>query len=435
LLLTAIVSLSIAFNSDRAYAASVAGLHSASVEVASQQNDDRSAAFTIALNQVLIKVSGDEANLLTPGLNAMLNSPEVYVQTYSYRDNPDYLAYLQFRLSQQPKTQGVEKPAPQSAEKQTLEQPLPYILDVSFSAESVENKMNSFGLPIWGTVRPSILLWVVSEQSGERKITSSSDSSVTDVAEIVAQQRGLPIYFPVVDLADISAVDIDELWGLYPESVENASRRYAPDVVVMVRLVDIGDDGWSGDWLVHTKQELLSGSKSGIDLLGLWQGLFAQVSSNLASRYAVRKSGESLKDYIDISVSNVSTFKDYARLKKYLEALPPVSTSMLSWVNRGEVGYRIELAGTRDQFYEHIALGGGLVPQLRDITNGSGTFIESDTLSLEQEGDGNTQVDRAPESEFEAELRLFSQNGQDNTLDSGPLVEYFSWDSVGAASL
>jgi len=426
-LLTAIVSLSIAFNSDRAFAMPVTGLHSASVEVASQQDDDRSAAFTIALNQVLIKVSGDESSLLTPGLNAMLNSPEVYVQTYSYRDNPGYLAYLQFRLNQDPRAQ--------SAEKQTFEQPLPYILDVSFSAESVENKMNSFGLPIWGAVRPSILMWVVSEQNGERKITSSSDSAVTDVAETVAQQRGLPIYFPVVDLADISAVDIDELWGLFPESVESASRRYAPDVVVMVRLVDIGGDGWSGDWLVRTKQEMLSGSRSGVDLLGLWQGLLAQVSSNLASRYAVRKSGERLKDYIDISVSNVSTFKDYARLKKYLQALPPVSTSMLSWVNRGEVGYRIELAGTRDQFYEHIALGKGLVPQLRNLINTSGPAVESDPLLLEQEGAGSTQLDREPESEFDVELRLFSQGSQNNTTDKGSLVEYFSWDSVGAASL
>ena len=202
-------------------------LYSASVPVASQQKQERLAGFDQAFSVVLIKVSGQFDQVSQPEFIASLLPSEPYVQTFSYRENPAYQKFILENTTQDQLTQNErldsESTEPESTntesaesidteEVESVDAPLPYILDVSFASSIVEAKMADHGLAIWGSVRPSVLVWIAYEQDGERSIVGTSDSSeLVDGLLHLGAQRGVPLYLPVADLQDVSAVDIDDV--------------------------------------------------------------------------------------------------------------------------------------------------------------------------------------------------------------------------------
>lgn len=356
---TARVMLLCLLFSSYSHAVTVKNLYRASVDVESKQARERTLGFTLALQEVLVKLIGDESQLLQPGVNALLSKPDAFVQSYAFEDNPDFQA--------QPLASSDDESAGQhglDSDDQVPATPvLPYRLTVAFSPAALGQAMSDLGLPVWGAERPSILLWTVSENRGKRSITSASDIQVTQSAEHIAQQRGLPIYFPVMDLVDINAINIDELWGLYHESIAEASKRYAPDVVVMLRITNLEGAAWGGDWSMFSGQQVFSGNVRANTEHGVWRQVLAKIGASLAASYAISNSSEGLHEQLDIVISNVKSFSAYARVKQYLENLPPLKASNLSWVSQDRVAYRVELAASREQFHRHLQLGGRLWPE------------------------------------------------------------------------
>lgn len=349
-----------------ANAVQINNLYSASVPIASQQKHDRLLGFDQALSLVLVKASGQFDKVTAPKFLKALLPAEPFVQTFSYRENP---AYQEFILSQS--TQEDEK-APDNVElmktdKSALDTPpLPYFLDVSFAPSIVEEKMAAHGLAIWGSVRPSVLVWVAHEQKGERSIVGASDAGeLLENLLLLGEQRGVPLYLPVADLQDVSAVDIDDVWGLFPESVDQASERYRADAVVMMRVSQSGNGLWSGNWLLNLKQTFELGAKYDSTLPSLLAALVSDLAAKLSSHYAVSRMPGEEGGVLSLEVDQVNTFADYIEIQRYLNNLPPVSSMNITWVRSGRAAYQVTLVGSKDQFFEHIDLGGRLKKDLR----------------------------------------------------------------------
>src|SRR5690606_23626096 len=101
---------------------------------------------------------------------------------------------------------------------------------VEFSSGPIERTLESLGKPVWGPERPMTLLWIAIDTGGGERVLLSDSGIGTDtfadtagvagvspetveLAEAVreqisavAEERGLPIRFPLLDLEDLTSI-------------------------------------------------------------------------------------------------------------------------------------------------------------------------------------------------------------------------------------
>jgi len=65
-----------------------------------------------------------------------------------------------------------------------------------------------------------------------------------------ANLRGVPLFLPFNDEQDRDTLNLSEIWGLFPEPIEKASQRYAPDRIAIVRVSRRGE-GWRARWILR----------------------------------------------------------------------------------------------------------------------------------------------------------------------------------------
>jgi len=193
-------------------------LFDAEVVVPNQTTGVRSRAMRSALEEVLVRVAGQDAVLTTAPAKRMLKKPDALVQQYRYFNEPE------------------------------SEPPL-LKLWVRFDGDAIRKSLQQEGQAYWGNERPDTLVWLAVEDRGKRYVVAADDG--TEVHQQIAQaakQRGVPIVFPLMDLEDQSQVRFSDIWGGFFENVMAASKRYNPQAVLIGRLLR---------WLVVT---LASGS-------------------------------------------------------------------------------------------------------------------------------------------------------------------------------
>src|SRR3569832_1673191 len=114
------------------------GLYEAEAPVMDQRAAARGDAARAALAEVLAKVTGDAGAARRPPFQPLLQQAEQWLQRYQYRATPG-------------------EPTAQS-------------LVASFDREAVNQRIYEAGLPVWGSNRPQILLWLAVDDGGGRTL-------------------------------------------------------------------------------------------------------------------------------------------------------------------------------------------------------------------------------------------------------------------------
>lgn len=365
----------------------VHNLYRAAVPIATQSESDRNQGFRTALEQVLIKVSGQEAKVVSERLIDKFPAPLSLLQSFSYRENEGWLNYQEKRqrlveargaLEKKLKAKGArsqDTPAPLNAAMLELNQaeqrlgapPERYLLDVLFASTLIEQQMARLALPLWGETRPAILVWAVIEQKGERQLVGNGDAFGFS-AQLLKEGalRGLPIFFPSADLQDLMTVNIDDVFGLFADATAEGNQRYMPDAYVMLRMYQSGEGRWNANWLIQLKKDLVSGQVYEAGQGEVARVVSAQLASYFASRYAILRplSGGAQEGDAELlfEVDNISGLHDFVALQQYLENLAPLSSVAIERVDGTRVTCRVQLRGTRQQLFEHIELSGMMIP-------------------------------------------------------------------------
>jgi len=153
-------------------AVEVKDLYQASVEISSQTSRDRPAALKRALGAVMIKVGGEKSVLANDIIKKALKNHQQYLTQYRY----------------QYKTVRVEKML--ATTKQQHEKQL--FLLASFNENKINRLFQQANLPLWGSLRPQVLLWLIDEQGFSRTIMSNStDSVLPSMVNEFSARRGL----------------------------------------------------------------------------------------------------------------------------------------------------------------------------------------------------------------------------------------------------
>lgn len=329
-------------------------LYQANVVVDTQDRIQREQAIKQALQGVFLKVGGKKSVLSHEVLKKAQQMASRYVSQYRYQRIDSQLSLI-----------------------------------VSFNEEKVNQLFKEANLPLWGSLRPQVLLWLIDEQGVNRSIVGSSADSIipTSVNEF-STQRGLPIVMPLMDLTDSTQVVLSDFWGYFPEQIQQASLRYFADTIVVMRvsdssLVDVNentvqsnalDDVSCGllceqqelvipkvlDWRVFTQGTHYTKKYQGVNKISLIDQGLSDITELIYHSYALLASAES--DFV-IEVNNVTSLTSDIQLFDFLKALSAVNAVTLISAQGDVRQYKLDLIGSKASFLASLKLNDKLTQQ------------------------------------------------------------------------
>ena len=312
-------------------AVEVKNLYEAEVAVADKDRKLRTEAFGLALLQVAVKVSGSRGATASPVVVAAVASPDRFVQQFRYRNT----APVTGETSQSPALN----------------------LWVQFDAPAVDALIREAGMPVWGRVRPSVLVLVAIESARGRELLSSDDpQGWAAFIQRAAAARAVPLLLPLMDLEDRSRLRASDVWAGFEDNVLRAAQRYQSEGVLLGRIYEQSPDYWEARWrllLEDGRDEWLEQGE-GLDAV-----LLAGVEESadlLASRFG-GFAGTTVASGVQVDVTGIRSLRDYARTLQYLDSLDEVSRVDVTNVKNGSVSFRVDARGGRDTVRQVIEIG------------------------------------------------------------------------------
>ncbi len=344
----------------RVNAVEVKGLYQAKVVVKSQTLAQKNIALKKAMQAVLIKVGGEKSILKNKVIKKAINNHRLYVSQFSYvREQMVKLPLDEISLAD---------------EFDAL------FLLASFDEDKINQLLQQAQLPLWGSLRPKVLFWLVEEDNFARQILSeSSHSNAPTIVSNLVKKRGLPVILPLMDFTDTTQIAISDLWGRFSSAVIKASARYSSDAVVVIRISNssllsesttkldcrpLCNSESKGqefvlDWTLfdsnisHVSEQLYQGRDS--DKL-LSQAL-SDITDVIYQGYAlsVQKNSELI-----IDVANIDSMKEYIALTDFLLDLSAVNSVVLLSADGRNRRFRLNLLGSKQTLLSSLRLNNKL---------------------------------------------------------------------------
>jgi hypothetical protein len=319
------------------YAVKLVSLYQAEVPVISQTSDMKEQAVRDGFLQILIKISGDTQIDRNPVIKAGLRKADYYVQDYSY-----------------------------SAESTSDSQ---YLLQIRYEPQDINRLLQQAGVPVWGEIRPLVLVWLVVEDNQNQAdiIGSESPSDIFSEARSEAKKFGLPLIFPMMDVDEINEVSASDVKEMSLSILKEASKRYAPDAL-LIGEVDVSNHGVQSKWKLvknNTQWNWKLEGKSTLEVISL---IMNQVSNTLAGRATAKIENPSSLT-IKMEVGNVESRRDLRRLMQYLKELPAVQLVEIAQFDSDIVDLSVKVQGTQDAFQQNAVSGRHLIFKSIDDNN------------------------------------------------------------------
>ncbi len=311
-----------------------ADLYQAGVPVAGTGVEERNQAIGEALKAVLVKISGRRSSAEGEAARTLSGEAPNLVQQYRYEAMPAI-------------ADSTEPPG--------------RLLQVRFDSASLRQALRERGVPVWGGTRPSLLLWMGLEgRGGRRFLQPEADAELTDTARRVANERGLPFLFPLLDMEDFTRLSPSDLWGGFDERVREASRRYSADLVLVGRLSKAGS-GWQGQWqLLDNQGSEQWQSRADTPAQAAEAGLQEAVD-RVSNRYAPTALAAGSEQTL-VLVRGVHSLSSLKAVEQLFTSLDVVQSTGLIRVEPDRIWLRLSLAGGTDGVARGAILGGLLTP-------------------------------------------------------------------------
>lgn len=309
-------------------AATVNTLYQAQVPLPDSDRQTEQTARVAALQQVLVKVSGQRDIASNEVIRKALENSSSYVSQLGYSN----------------------------------EQGQP-VLEISFDSEKIRTLLTQASATFWSEQRPTVLVWLVEEANRDRTIVwDQSGNSLQAHLNLAAAHRGVPVLLPIGDFQDVTAISVPDLWGGFSQPIANASTRYQPDAVLIARVQRRSDSmqlAWqlfpsSPAAMLDGNSASLEGRNSG-DSTAAITAMMDQVADNLAARYAVQLGGATEGGFA-IDVANVRRVEDFFQLEKLLKDLSSVASVNASHLQGDKVRFAIQLLSNEQVFARELSM-------------------------------------------------------------------------------
>lgn len=319
-------------------AAEITGLYDAAVPIATRDNErERQQAYNLALQEVLLKLTGRQDTLENPEIKRGIGNAQAYVESWTYRTAPSA-----------------------AASTLTTGNNEQLLLQIGFFPTAVQNLLNTARIPIWPQNRPETLLWVVVEQelgpSTMFGTTVDNDPEIMELIQKAAAKRGLPLLLPLLDFTDQRSLSIEQLRSFDQLAIRQASLRYGNESILALRIFR----SVSGE-TISKAQYLFRDQVQELDFIDdslqpAVDGSINLAAEQLAANYAVLLSGAEGTTEVIMTVEGIKGLRDYSELMQYASSMATVDKVDLVSVDNGAVQLRLFTSGQLRQLIEAIAL-------------------------------------------------------------------------------
>lgn len=320
------------------FAVEVEGLYQATITVESRNNEaERRRAFSEAMREVLTKVSGLSETINSSSVRRALNNPEPYVESWRAQANL----------------------VPVNAEAQVSELREVIAIEVNFYESEIQRLLDENNMPIWPANRPETLIWmVVQDELSERQIinnNSPENAARITALQKVADARGLPLLFPLLDLEDQLRLNVNSLWDLDEAAILNASQRYQAESILALRIYRSLSGEVLAKSLYFFRDNVFSYEEFELseDFIS---GSINLASDKLSQYFSVLISGTDNNVIINMQIDDIDSPEDYAALLTYLNTLEGVNSFQLTRVTGSSLYLEMLTGGQLRQLVETIAL-------------------------------------------------------------------------------
>lgn len=286
-------------------AAQVKNLYQA--DVASSANNWQQ----LALEQVLIRVSGQADIVEKAAIKSELSQVSAYIKQFS-------------------------------AVRQNGENITRVLLD----SARVNRLLQQNNIAVWGELRPDTLIWLVQQDGNGRQFIRHADHDIASNLKQAFAQTGLPLLLPLYDMEDLVKISESDVWAGFWQQINHASNRYNADVVIAATIDKTPIDSeiqWRLTWQRQHDGRIIREQVTAIDEAMLMQKFAAKLAQQLAGQYASVLSEQAASSVI-INVEAVSSLTDLVKVQQLLEQLVGVSQVSISRYSQNSASYRIQTA-------------------------------------------------------------------------------------------
>jgi hypothetical protein len=319
-------------------AVEVTDLYQATITVDSQVPAQRQIATQKALQEVLLKVGGKQSVLSNSILRQAITSAELYQTQFHYQRKDNQLGLV-----------------------------------VNFNSDKVNQLFKTAKLPLWGSLRPQVLVWLIDEIDSYKTLVSDDVSLLTNnIINRFSVVRGLPIIMPSSELVNQNTYQITDFWEYFPEKIQQASQRYSADTHVVVRISDSNLDSNQApkrakiydcgilcvtpetlktidlDWRIYSQGTLYLRQYQGKDKEKLIQQGLSDITEFIYQSYALLTSTEN--DLV-IEIHNINSLLTDTKVFNFISSLSAVNNIILLNAKGDVRRYKLDLVGSEESFF------------------------------------------------------------------------------------
>lgn len=222
-----------------------------------------------------------------------------------------------------------------------------YTLTLQFNEQKLANLFNKMGRNSFNKNRPQILLWLVIEENNQPNfVTSGSQVAIADKIDVLANNYGLPILFPLLDLTERLFIAEQDVINFNIAPLEQAAGRYNADSIMIGKINNINGI-WHCEWRLVNGQKNVSWNTNGDDLDVELEVMFNQLADNLIASFGKISTPET-KLSTAVRVKGVNSIADYARVLSYLKKLPVVQQVEIGSVEGNQAMFLVTSEGGKD---------------------------------------------------------------------------------------
>lgn len=291
-----------------------------------------------ALANVFLRVTGSRTLLNDSEIQSVLKTPEKYLIRYST-----------LQQSNNPNA--------------SLDSNKASVL-LSFDSMAINRVLAKLDVPIWGELRPKILVWWVIEENGVRSVLSEGEELQREgLLEIqaAAGRWGIPIQVPIMDIEDQAWVTPATIVGFMLEELHQGAIRYNTQYLLVGKTVKDRRGNASSSWHWATPSGVYRGERVSADEEALFEAVFAGTSELMARQFAIRQDGSNATQLL-VEVSNVHSLGSFAALTELLTGLPGVDLARLNRLNLDSLCYALDLRIDLDQFQRMVSQSRRMIP-------------------------------------------------------------------------
>ncbi|WP_304985555.1 DUF2066 domain-containing protein [Coxiella-like endosymbiont] len=297
----------------------------ATIAVSDQSHQTFQKSLPQALEQVLVRMSGNVGIMTLPVIQDVLPKINNYVEKYSYLTKAD------------------EKGGQQ------------LLLRVVFDKRAMKHFLENANQAIWSARRPLTIVWV-SVPNGSQSETLASESQNPTIRTIkqVAFLRGLPIIFPAMDLEDQTSVAQSTSTLLSNPQLQIISQRYGVNSILAGAVVVDANGQLQGEWQLFLNGTPYEWQTTGTDVTQVITNGIDRAADMMANQFATFVDGKGMENLITMEVTGVQTLNDYVHVVSLLKHLSPVMKVSVSDMNADMLLLKIKTSGNLEDLVKAL---------------------------------------------------------------------------------